>query len=389
MADHHHNKLPFAIAASHNLELNGSNICLLNILSHFSEKYAIELASPVEGPLRSRFEDLGIKVTIIPFPKVGLRRDISELLQKKPNFAFVNTVICSDIMAIVGEMNIPHLWMIHEMWNLDKLDDYQKTIWKWEWPKHQTFYDAFKSVKHIVYPAIAAKECYLDLTKRADVRVIYNGLPRQWFDVDCFVKNREKYRKELSIPNDEIVFLQVGSINHRKSQMTSLQAFINLKRKHPNLKVSLLFVGARKIRQHEIEYLDKIEMQIKQEGMEQYVRILPSTFETKPYYALSDVVLMPSISEVLPLVILEAMAFSLPVIATDIDGIGEAIQNEAHGYLYQLGDLPALERKMEILSMDSDLRYQMGIKGRNKFEKFYQLDRMIREYDEVVRGICG
>ena len=81
----------------------------------------------------------------------------------------------------------------------------------------------------------------------------------------------------------------------------------------------------------------------------------------------SDIFVFPSSYkyEAFPLVILEAMAASLPVVATDIGAVGDMVVDGETGFLVPQGDSEALADKLRMLCNDSDLRHRMGAAGRN------------------------
>jgi len=77
----------------------------------------------------------------------------------------------------------------------------------------------------------------------------------------------------------------------------------------------------------------------------------------------SDVFVLPSFAEGLPVVLMEALAASVPVVATQIAGVSELVQDGVNGYLVSAGDETALADKLDVLMRNPKLRSKMGKSG--------------------------
>ncbi len=103
----------------------------------------------------------------------------------------------------------------------------------------------------------------------------------------------------------------------------------------------------------------------------------------------SDVLLLPSLDEGLPTVVLEGMACGIPVVATDCGGVSEALRNGVEGWLVPPRDSAALASALERLWRDPEMRERMGAAGRATVTSRFTLERQLEEflalYDEVVR----
>ena len=74
----------------------------------------------------------------------------------------------------------------------------------------------------------------------------------------------------------------------------------------------------------------------------------------------ADIYILPSYNEGLPVSVLEAISYGLPVISTPVGGIPEIVQDKVNGFLIEPGDYYSLAEKIEILANDKELRYKMG-----------------------------
>jgi glycosyltransferase involved in cell wall biosynthesis len=102
--------------------------------------------------------------------------------------------------------------------------------------------------------------------------------------------------------------------------------------------------------------------------------------ELSKMFAAADIYLMPTTrQEGLPLTILEAMANGLPVIASDIGGIPQVIEDEGDGLLVKPGDVSELINAIRILKNDEDMRLKLSKAARKTIEDKYSKERMVDE----------
>jgi len=107
-----------------------------------------------------------------------------------------------------------------------------------------------------------------------------------------------------------------------------------------------------------------------------------------PYFEDADIFLLPSYSEGLPIALLEAMAAGLPVIATPVNGIPEAMTAPEHGLFVSPGDRPALARAVLELLRAPARREQMGhaarARARAEFDSTQFARRLGKVYDRLL-----
>lgn len=101
----------------------------------------------------------------------------------------------------------------------------------------------------------------------------------------------------------------------------------------------------------------------------------------------SDIFLLISNWEGLPLTILEAMGSGLPVVASDVGGVKEAVWDNENGYLIPRNDIKYLSDKLRSLIENEGIRLQMGLKGREIFESHFTYDLMLDKTLNVYRRV--
>jgi colanic acid/amylovoran biosynthesis glycosyltransferase len=103
----------------------------------------------------------------------------------------------------------------------------------------------------------------------------------------------------------------------------------------------------------------------------------------QPYFDRTDIVVHPSLSEGIPVVLMEAMSKGLPVIATRITGIPELIRHEENGVLVCPGNVAELAEAMKSLSSNTELRTKLGRNARKKIVEDFNLDVNARKIKKL------
>jgi glycosyltransferase involved in cell wall biosynthesis len=97
----------------------------------------------------------------------------------------------------------------------------------------------------------------------------------------------------------------------------------------------------------------------------------------------TDIFLLPSLSEGVPMAILEAFSCGIPVIATAVNSIPEVVQDGRNGLLIPPGDLPALVAAMTRLLDDTDLRHRLGQQAFEDHAALYELTAYTKRLKKV------
>ncbi len=100
-----------------------------------------------------------------------------------------------------------------------------------------------------------------------------------------------------------------------------------------------------------------------------------------------DIFALSSVSEGMPISILEAMAASKPVVATSVGGVPELVADGETGSLVNSGDSSAFGDALINIIGNSALRFSMGEKGRRRLEREFDVDKMVRSTDELYRRL--
>jgi glycosyltransferase involved in cell wall biosynthesis len=124
-------------------------------------------------------------------------------------------------------------------------------------------------------------------------------------------------------------------------------------------------------------------------GIAERVTFVGSTRDVIGLYAAMDVLVLPSLQEGSPNVVLEAMACGLPVVASAVGGVPEIIDEERTGYLVAPGDANALARKLALLAHDRARRVQLGRASRRRIEDHFDIRQTVEHHAALYRRLLS
>lgn len=93
--------------------------------------------------------------------------------------------------------------------------------------------------------------------------------------------------------------------------------------------------------------------------------------------------------EGLPISIIEAMRAGLPIVATEVGGVGELVVDEWNGFLIPPADVKKMRSKIRLLLADSRLRETMGSRSREAFESGFDRERMLTKIEEIYKSVVA
>jgi glycosyltransferase involved in cell wall biosynthesis len=101
--------------------------------------------------------------------------------------------------------------------------------------------------------------------------------------------------------------------------------------------------------------------------------------------AASDVFVLPTHQDLLPTVVAEAMGSGLPVVASDVGGLRDMVDDGVTGYLYPAGDVPALTRNCLGLLEDGQRRAALGGEGRRAAEEKFDIRKQVEALERIFQ----
>lgn len=210
------------------------------------------------------------------------------------------------------------------------------------------------------------------------IRVLPNGV-----DTSSFVRRPvegEETRRQLGFADGSPVIGAVGRLVQIKDHMTLLRAAELLIGR--GMPVHVLVVGSGP----ELARLE--EFVATSPRLSGRVAFAGAVSDVAASLNAMDIFVLPSLSEGMSNTLMEAMASSLPVVATRVGGNPELIKEEHSGWLFEPGDALALSAILERLCRDPNLRQRLGQTARLRTIQFFSLESMIESYRHLYVGLA-
>ena len=232
---------------------------------------------------------------------------------------------------------------------------------------------------------VTVSESMTSLLVRHDVRpdkirLVYNAIESDGAESPTGAAG---VRERHGVPARDRVVGVIGRLSPEKGQLVFLNALRIARRSCPDVTALLIGEGEdqalleRYCRDHELA--SRVVFTGYRENVAEYFQAL-------------DLLVLPSMSEGLPNVVLEAMSFGVPVLATRVGGVPEIIGND-NGVMVPAGDAEALAKNMVELLQNDSLRASIGAEGRRslhpRFSPEHRARQILAVYRELLDGQAG
>jgi len=245
--------------------------------------------------------------------------------------------------------------------------------------KRYRFFSKFLSRFSAVSNAVADRHrSYLDWLK--EILVIPNGVP----EIKKGDSSRDQIRNELGMDAHDIFFLAVGNPRPEKGFEDLIQAAVELKSMITG-RFRFKIAVAGKLSDN--EYCRMLLAAVDAEDLKDCFAFLGFRSDTPALYSAADIFVLSSRSEGLPMVILEAMTAQLPVIATRVGGIPDAVGQSA--LLVDPQDPGVLAAAMHELMTNPNERDSFAKKGRALVREKYSMEKMVDAYIQVYEDLAN
>lgn len=209
-----------------------------------------------------------------------------------------------------------------------------------------------------------------DSFKNTKNKFIYNGI-----DVDLDLKNTISIKEKYALPKDAIVISVLGVYEPRKGQDFLIKAFSKIDKINKNIYLLMFGKGDDKY----IDYLKSLIGGNKNIYLEDYQENI------KQIYKGIDILTIPSQShESFGYTAVEAMAYKIPIVATNIGGLPEVVKDNECGYIVKHNDINAMAERLFELCENESKRSEFGQNGFDRYHKLFSAKVMANKYKKLI-----
>ncbi|MGL5081241.1 MAG: glycosyltransferase [Microcoleaceae cyanobacterium] len=378
---------PRVLMCTNALEYTGAPLHQYEIALKLARQSKIEpvIFCTSDGPLRHAYEQAGILVIVREHPLINVyqREQYDAALNafcqaldlNSYDSVYANTLENFFIIDCAKRCQIPSVWNVHE-----------SEVW-------QRYFDGFGSEiaaralecfqfpYRIIFVADATRDLYLPLNSHHNFTVIHNGLEVNQFRLTAEQWTRETARNALEVEDQDLVILLLGTVCERKGQKDLVKALPLIPAEFWS-QIRCFIVGDRpSLYSTELSEL----VRSLPEELRHRVAIVPETPDTPKYYQAADIFVCTSRIESYPRVILEAMAYHLPIITTPVFGIVEQVRPEVNGLFYSPEKSEELAQCLENLLGNELERERLATNAQFVLNSLNTFEEMIQAYHQIFQ----
>jgi len=327
-----------------------------------------------------RFEQEGVRIIRLtvahkhdPRHYFQLKHILKEEVPDIVHLHVWNPASCRYAFMAANKYKFPIVVTEHDPFELPKLKKYIKNKLMKRVQKIVTVSDSNYKLMQKLFPELKNR-----------TTTIHNGIDTTWFESQLlnFSKNkRTEFRgKEFEADAATKVILSVAELHERKGLKHLIKALPIVTAKNPNTRLIIAGDGPHK------KDLIKIVNENKLSG---YIRLLGHRKDIPQIMASSDIFVLPSEKEAFGLVLLEAMTARLPIIASDVGGIPEIIEDSVNGDLIDPSDHKKLAEKILDLFNDNFKIREYTEAGYAKLKSQFDAKSMAKAYEDIYDQIIN
>lgn len=356
-------------------ELYGSDRSLLNIVKYINkEQYRVHVILPCEGPLVEEMKKVdGVKVEI--FGVAVLRR---KNLSIKGGFAYLKDYkrSCKFLKKYIKDNNI------------ELVDTNTAVVFPGAVAAKKCKIKSTWHIREIIKSNIENKVISYIMKKKADLIIANSKASGQALNVPeskiRVVYNAVEDKERVDVPHTEFTVGMAGRINRWKGQKLLVDAAEIVNKKYPEVIYNIagdVYTGEEFIKEDLIKHIEE-------KGLTESVRLLGQVNNMPEFYSGLDIFVLPSTQpEPFGLVVIEAMNYGLPVVATNHGGPVEIIEEGVDGYLVDWENPQEMADRIIRLIEDKELRDTMGRNGQNKKKEQFSVSAMVRNVEKVFEEV--
>ncbi|MFC1658433.1 glycosyltransferase family 4 protein, partial [Candidatus Omnitrophota bacterium] len=370
---------PLKIAYVHGYSniIAGQEIILLNIIRNLnSTRYQAIAVLPQDGVFAEFLRAKGIEVRFIKLSRLKKKNPFSFIsavfkllsLIKKEKIKIIHTsgLYPNQYCSVAAKIaRIPCICHIHSTVYIEK--EIKNSLLR--------FSDTVITVSEGVKQSIKTAKI-----EESKVKVIYNGIDQNEYKIS--VEQTASIKREFNLDNNCKIVGQVGQIIKRKGIMYFIKMAELVMKEMQNVK--FLLVGDDK---NEPGYMREMQGLVDNLKLSKHIIFTGFRKDIPQLISLMDIAVLSSLAEGLGMVLIEAMFLNKPVIATDIPGVNEVIENNITGLLVPPRDYRAMAKGVLTLLSDKDYAARLVKSAKNKVLSEFTIERQIKEIADIYEDL--
>ncbi|WP_165774581.1 glycosyltransferase [Candidatus Viridilinea mediisalina] len=348
--------LPRLLLCSHELSLSGGPLILVELARFLvAQGYMVTIVAAKSGALEPLVAASGSRLLIVP--DLYNNALSAALVMRDYDLVLCNTIFAFRAIHAAHMLGLPCLWWIHEAQVGRTLVEQEVSVAA-----------ALNLANDLIFPTATTAALYADCLQRPLPAPLPNGVSLPKLE-----------RTMLDSPTQRLTIVVPATIEPRKGQDCFVAALQNLPAPLRHT-FDLYFIGVP------LDHTFYLALRRDLAGWDNvYFTGLLSRDETLNYLAHADIFVLPSRDEVLPLTLLEAMAYAKAILVTDVGGITEAVRHGQEALVVPSEDPVALAAELELLLRQPALRMRLGSAARLRYEQCFTFEQFAAAMQERIK----
>ena len=331
------------------------------------------------NPIASELERIGIPVDLVLVPNLrhplNLFRIIRYLRSHHPQLIHTQLEF-SDILGTIAAkiLSIPSVSTLH---TLDTFTDKKSASWR----LRLRWFVLRNLADRIIAVSEKTRIHHLQSGEFNSEKVVtlYNGV-----DIACFKNTDEAQqattRQALNLPINSSIIITVAVLREPKGIQYMINALPTILEQIPN--AHYLIVG-------DGPYGASLQDRVKALAIEDHVTFAGHRTDVPDLLACSDIFVLPTLGDALPTVLIEALAAEKPIVASNVGGVPEIIENNVNGLLVSPADSSSLANACLKLLRNNELAQQIVLAGRKTVQQRFQINVQIEQLSKIYEKVSA
>lgn len=331
------------------------------------------------NPMAAEIEKLGVPIDFVPVKRLAdpaaLPRLLGYLRRMRPAVLHTQLEFADTLGSVAAKLlGIPTVSTLHTADAPEKGEkSYRRLKLRWWILRHIT--------TRVIAVSEGTRQHHLRVGKLPPEKVVtlHNGIDLSRF-APIPPADIAALRESLGIPAGAPVLLTVAVLRQPKGIQFLLEGLPEILKIVPETRYLIVGDG---------EYREKLENIAAEKGVPDHVIFAGTRADIPQMMAVGDIFVLPTLTEALPTVLAEAMAAEKPIIASNVGGVPEMVDDGQNGLLISPADPSALTEACLKLLENPERAQAMGKTGRQIVAERFDIRRQVRRLEALYLVICG